>query len=260
METSASSSTGQIVAIIILVLIAVSLFVIFIVITVNIPTVEIAPFRDGSKVRIKSLANNLYLRPVACSNILGCTDNFFVGNACSSTPPQTIVAPVGQASEDETQWTLCEYAGISVGGNGINTGQAKYLVYSEGEGNNVVMAVNAQQTLVIGSVPGACKAQKTTLLECTTGRFDFSYFSFVLNEKTQGANNASSSSGSYYITNGCDLDEKLFCTGQGNVDQTQQGCPPVVVTSEEAAFSSCTSPFSPTCTLNYLFEIEVLPA
>ena len=83
--------------------------------------------------------------------------------------------------------------------------------------------------------------------------------SFETDEKTLAANSSSTVSGSYQITQACSINAPLVCTGQGNLNLNNQGCPPFVVSNAIGqTITGCASPVNPRCTLNYLFEIEVV--
>ena len=64
---SNNSSTTQIIIIIVLVVITIALFAYLIIISVQIPPYVVTPFANNSVIKIRSLANNLYLKPINCN-------------------------------------------------------------------------------------------------------------------------------------------------------------------------------------------------
>ena len=240
-----SGSTGQIVVIIILVIVGIILFVFFLIEFINIPSPLIVPFANNSIVQIKSLTNNLYLRAIDCNEINGCTEAEFlrvcpVGSSC------TIVSAIGQINEPGTRWTLCQYTSNNDSGN------AKYILYS---GTTVMQLIAGILTVV--PTADTCQQAKSLLLNCADAQSTSNYFSFILNEKTQNTSNTTS--GSYQMVLGCSPEDPLFCSGQGSQDLRVPGCPPFIITSDvDNPKFGCTSAANPTCTLNYLFEIEVV--
>lgn len=255
-------STAQIIVIVVLVIIAIVLFVVLLIASVNVPPALVTPFADGSRIRIKSLANNLYLKPVTCSDISNCNDTLFQAT-CGTNQVQTVIAAVGSDPNDpQIIWSLCQYSGTLASGQ-PNTGEAKYIVFFEGgQSNQFLQVVQTAQgsILTLQSANGICSALKSDVLFCPDQFIQSTaYFSFLLNEKTLSTKNTSTTSGSYEIANACNLEDKLICTGQGIQNLDSPGCPAFVVTlGTSLSIINCPTSIEPRCALNFLFEIELI--
>lgn len=244
---AAGSATVQIIAVVILVIIGIVLFVIFIVVLVNVPPPQITPFADKSRIRIKALTNNLYLKPVPCSGITGCDGSAFL--PCNNGETENLVAAIGLADEPLVQWVLCQFSGLT---SPTNTGDAAYMIYSESsQGTQIMRFVNGVLTTTL--VNQACIASRTDAFICPG---DGRHFSFILNEKAIGGS-GNTTSGSYQMTLACNIASPLVCFGVGTLNPPSPGCPPLVFQSGLNLFN-CSSLDNPRCTLNSLFEIDVL--
>lgn len=252
--------SGQIIVIVILVIIAIILFVYLLIISVNIPPVTIVPFANGSTVRIRSLANNLYLKPVSCSEITGCSDPLFADGCPASD--SIVIAAVGQPGDPQINWQLCEYSSTTSSDNsGQSTnqlGEAKYLVYLGNSQGTQAMA-SLQGFLKLVTLAGNCTDISSGYLNCATQQIG-NYLTFILNERTQSGLSSNTTSGSYQMYDSCDLNNPYLCTGQGNTDLTKPGCVPFVVKQSVGGEAiNCSVPVTtPICILNYLFEIDVV--
>lgn len=118
-----SSGNYQGIIIIVLAIIGIILFIYLLVEFVDIPPVTIAPFSDGSIIKIKSLGNNKYLRPVSCSN-LQCSN--LPQDICGSGSRFEAVVADAVESDFGTEWILCQYKGSSP----TSTTEAIYMVYN----------------------------------------------------------------------------------------------------------------------------------
>ena len=254
---SNNSSTTQIIIIIVLVIITIALFAYLIIISVQIPPYIVTPFANNSVIKIRSLANNLYLKPINCNEISGCTFSNFSPNVCSNQD-DIVIAAIGQYNDSGTNWQLCEYSGNST--TDPITGEAKYRIFQSNNQGTIVMALQGG-ILTTQTLFGNCIATNSVVLNCDQNQIS-NYFSFLLNEKVQTGVSSNTTSGSYQIFTSCDFQQRnpLFCSGQGNTDLSLQGCPPFVLSTVIASiYSGCTYPnFDPTCELNYLFEIDVI--
>lgn len=255
--------TSQLIILIILIVIGIILFVVLLVELVNVPAPLTVPFADGSIVRIKSLANNLYLRPVSCSDVSGC-NNDNVRAHCDLEHGTNIVAAIGQAVDPLTRWQLCQYSSLS------DTGNAKYIVYSESDQSlSALSAFTTQESFgplvaplfVDPVVGGICTQVKTQSLNCNPTALR-QHFSFILNERATGNN---TTSGSYNIISSCELEAAngfLFSNGIGStvLPDPVGVCPPLILTQDSGGDPvNCPEPnVDARCSLNYLFEIEVV--
>ena len=257
METTNSNSTIQIIVIIILVVITIALFTYLIIVAVKIPPILVTPFANGSKVKIRSLANNLYLKPISCSQINGCDFSIYTSQNFCNIPAATVVAAIGQYDETGTTWQLCEYSGNNSSGP---TGEAKYLVFQGNTQNTTILRIS-NDILSTVTTQGNCVAESSSVFDCAL-QTDKVYFSFILNQKTKVGVISNTTSGSYQIFNSCDITQPLFCSGQGNTNLNNLDCPPFVLTANSGKKYTnglCEVPnFTPICALNYLFEIDVI--
>jgi hypothetical protein len=254
-----SNSTAQIIVIIVLVVIAIVLFVVFIVFTVQIPIATVTPFADGTRIKIKSLANNRYLKPVVCSQILPpCSDPFYT-NFCGGNNGNVAIAAIGTENDIDTIFQLCQNSNIGQAGS-IESGLAKYELYLTNTQNTNVLSLNNENFLTIFESDQTCIAEKSTSSGCGNqiGVQNRTLFSFILDEKA--LNSGTTASGAYKIVDACFPNIFLVCTGQGNSSLNNPGCPPFVyTTSSPGSTGGCTTDLDPRCTLSFLFEIEVLP-
>lgn len=206
------------------------------------------PFADGTKIRIKSLANNLYLRPIPCTSFT--CDFQAIVNACA-VPGRNIISAIGQADDPLTIWQLCQYSALS------DSGEAKYLIYSESNQNTFAMSLLNDGTLVLLPTSGICTQSKLNAPACSIGATQ-DYFSFILNENARSKTNTTS--GSYNIIPSCFLGENNFIVsnGIGAISLPAAVCPPLVLSQGAGGPTiGCSGPEGdPRCTLNYLFEIE----
>ena len=239
--------TSQIIILIILIVIGIILFVVFLVELVNIPKPLIVPFADGTTIKIKSLANNLYLRPVPCSLVTTC-NNAYVRAFCDNQPNGSIISAVGQATDPLTNWQLCQYSALS------DQGEAKYLVFSESNQGTSVMTI-FDGTLFLSPSNGVCTELKNKQLTCSPTDTFYNYFSFILNEKVLSTTNTTS--GSYKIKASCG--PFIGTSGQGATSLPANICPPVILEQKAIGVQiGCPAPdVDPRCSLSYLFEIEV---
>jgi len=254
---------GQIIVLVLLILIGIILFVVFIVELTNVPAPIIVPFADGTIIKIKSLSNNLYLKPVPC-NLIGTCDNNYIRAYCDANPTRTIISAVGQFDDPLTNWQLCQYSSIT------DEGEAKYLIFSESNQNPVIMKFDAQR-LVLESTNGICTQMKSENIDVCNVDGTNSYFSFILNEKDSSL--TSTTSGSYNILSVCATSGPpnpppypviengyVFSDGQGATSLPANICPPLVLSQTNAGSDiGCENGVTddPRCILNYLFEIEV---
>lgn len=240
----------QTIVIIVLVIIGVILFVVLIVELVDIPAPLIVPFADGTKVKIRSLANNLYLRPINCTNISTCNE-LNVQDVCDSFPNGTgvVISAIGQASDPLTTWQLCQSSAID------DSGDAKYLIYSEGTDGTFIMQLDAGLLMLVNA-NAVCTSFKANGVGCQSldGQ---RYFSFILEERGKPGTNTTS--GAYSIKAQCSLPDNTFIltSGQGATSLPANICPPLVVLQQNQDFNCATPNTEPRCSLNYLFSIEV---
>jgi hypothetical protein len=253
---------SQLIILIILIVIGIVLFVVLLVELVNIPSPLITPFADGSIVRIKSLANNLYLKPVSCSDLASC-NNDYVGGLCDVEGGiDTIVVAIGQANDPLVRWQLCQYSALS------DTGQAKYVLFSESSQDISALSFfsnnnSLTSTAFLNPAGGVCTQIRSQQPNCAGGQVIRQHFSFVLNERAAGNN---TTSGSYNIASSCDFgngDGFLFSDGIGAITLPLPDtgvCPPLVLTQSSGGSTiNCTEPnVDAGCSLNYLFEVEVV--
>lgn len=245
------AQVSQLIVLIILVIIGIVLFVLFLVELVNIPQPLVVPFADGTIIKIKSLANNLYLRPVPCSSFT--CENPSVVQAClANDGNKNIVAAIGQADDPLTNWQLCQYSALS------DTGEAKYLVYSESNQGLFSMYLDGFGSLRITGPMPICTQLKSIPIKCPTLDQGQGYFSFILNERAQSITNTTS--GSYNIIPSCAITGSeggfLISSGIGAISLPAADCPPLVL--DIGTNIGCTGPEDgPRCALSYLFEIEV---
>ena len=242
----------QTILVIVLIIIGIILFVVLLVELVDIPSPLVVPFADGSIVKIKSLANNLYLRPISCVDIPTCGA---VKSICDSFPYSTgvIISPIGQANDPLTNWQLCQYSSLS------DTGQAKYLIYSENNQNPLYMTVN-NNLLVLATANNICTALKSVTIDCSgtyPNIINQSYFSFILNERSQSAFNTTSGTYTMYAQCSPFSNSFIFTTAFGATSLPANICPPLLSYSILQT-DACPGPEGdPRCNLGYLFSIEV---
>lgn len=237
----------QTIVIIVLVIVGIILFVVLLVELVDIPKPLVVPFADGTIIKIKSLANNLYLRPISCADVATCNDTF-VRFICDGTPGGVIISAIGQETDPLTNWQLCQYSSLA------DTGAAKYLIFSENNQNTSIMAINFELLFLTPS-NGICTQLKSQPLACDQTTFQ-TYFSFILNERSLPGTNTTS--GSYNIITSCD-NKFIATSGQGATSLPATVCPPIMLSSAAAGaeFGCPNASVDPRCSLSYLFAIEV---
>lgn len=127
--------------IIILIIIGIVLFI-FLVAEVEFPPPQfVAPFRSGTTVRIKSLANNKYIRLAQCSssgvpNYTQCMLTPAQGwGGCTNPSFHQLVAD-GEIGSNNINWNLCEYVGKTVT-PGMN---AVYVLFQGVANSELVMS------------------------------------------------------------------------------------------------------------------------
>lgn len=243
----------QTIVIIVLVIIGIILFIVLLVELVDIPQPLIVPFADGTIIKIKSLANNLYLRPVGCTDISSCTAPF-VQEVCDTFPNGTgvIVSPIGQVTDPLTNWQLCQYSSLS------DEGEAKYLIYSKGNDNTFILSLSTP-ILTLVRADDICTGLKSNPINCNPTAPSQTYFSFILNEQSAPGLGVNTTSGAYNIFVPCGTAENSFLltSGQGATTLPANVCPPIVSSQLGQSFN-CEQPNgNPSCSLSYLFSIEV---
>lgn len=233
-----------------LVIIGIILFVVLIVELVDIPAPLIVPFADGSIIKIRSLANNLYLRPINCTNIPKCNE-LNVQSVCNSFSGGTgvIISAIGQATDPLTNWQLYQSSAID------DQGDAKYLIYLEGIDGTFSMQLDAG-LLILVNRNVVCTTYKEFGVGCQTTDGQV-YFSFILDERSAPGTNTTS--GSYSIRAQCSEPDNAYIvtSGQGATSLPADICPPLVGLQQNQDFNCPTPNTDPRCSLSYLFSIEV---
>lgn len=209
--------------VIILIIIGIVLFV-FLVAEVEFPPPPvISPFQSGTTVRIKSLANNKYLRLANCSTMSNPSYS-----QCTLTPTQgwlgctpsstQIVADAGPG-DNGINWSLCEYVGTKVtpGGN------AAYTLFQGVANSERVLSYptpgdpSTFKPVIVSSLPTTCPGfnQNYGLQTPYIGEISV-YFSFQLQENGGVGTNE----GIYQILDGNPrfpsqywLDNIMVCSG-----------------------------------------------
>lgn len=256
---------GQTIIIIILIIIAIIL-VIFLIADVEFPPTPVyIPFADKSKIRIKSLANEKYLRIVGSRAYPNCIDANFGRTGLQ------VVADIDNPTEDPTTiWTLCQYPGeAATPGN-----NAVYSVFSGQENSEQLLNFNNQvvKPLLVSTSNESCSTQNTNYdVNAKNPIFlgEISFFSFILQEN--GASNTNGlKSSSYIMRDGVSGDFIATTTGNPgtalysgcvnpipNINPQNctnaNNCPPIITMVNARNVIGQLSP------LNYTFSIEVLP-
>ena len=257
---------GQTIIIIILLIIAIVLIV-FLIADVEFPPPDFyTPFANGSLIRIKSLANQKYLRKATSRDYPNCTDTNWFGRTSIQ-----VVADVDNPTNDpSTIWTLCQYAGSS--GSAPTPGNnAVYTLFNGQENSEEILIFNNQVVkplLVTPSELLGCPAFNNSYPP-PSNSLSIAYFSFVLQE-TGAANNKGLKSSSYVIRDG--VTGSFVATTTGNAGTalysgcanptprinpqncpTANNCPPIITMVNSSLVIDKIS------TLNYTFSVEVLP-
>jgi len=215
----------QTVFIIILIIIGIVIFI-FLIAEVEFPppTVQ-TPFKNGANIRIKSLANNKYLRVADCSSggYTSCTLTDSEGwTGCRSTFQQ-IVAD-GDINDNNILWQLCQYTGDTqtpAGRDGLGLAvyviqyvtTTTYMFYEKTD-------PNANQRVTLSNVNNTCANFNSNYTTNSTVLPDtFFYFAFELIENQTGDINILQS-GVYKIRGGLNLNlpyyDVMVCTGTKN--------------------------------------------
>ncbi len=253
----------QTIIIIILIIIAIVLFVFLIAdIEVPYPTV-ISPFKTGTTIRIRSLANNKYLRIANCNvnnppsyNTCTLTQGWL---GCSILPVLQVVADA-DVTDSGIEWFLSEYTGTAP----TPAGNAVYVIYYGSQNSGQVMyfsSANLNPVIVVSNPSNPAQFNDAY------GKAPGPFFSFKLQE-----NNllGTTGSGIYQILNGNPRsvpnsggDIIMTCLGTKDLSlyttcstvptcQPAQACP-VIVTMQDR--TSVINNFDP---LTYSFVIETL--
>lgn len=150
--SNSSQSNYQGIIIIVIVIIGILLFIFLLVEFVTAPAPIIAPFTNGTVIRIKSLANNKYLRPFSCSD-LGCTGPPEICNAVGSGNYSPVIAN-GASGEPGTNWVLCQYQGTAAQSKGEL--EAAYLLYNTSPCTTSAIGVTERYVVVDNNTPAIC--------------------------------------------------------------------------------------------------------
>lgn len=280
--TSSSGSSSQTIIVIILIIIGIILFIFLIIESIFIPAVQITPFADGSKIKIKSLGNGRYIRPISCSDLANLDSNCppipsQFGNAptCGSVGDtfQPIIAD-GLSNDRGVIWTVCQYKGKL--GTASQEIEAPYLVMNTSNLTGNLMTVfpgdfpPVSQSTFLFTETGQqiCPAITGTPIDATCESADLNrYFNFVLEDKVNPSDASSSNqTGTYMIHTLDPRDLGLDCSNTSNVSyiycngQLSGNCSIPFVNIYNQSGGGVPDRNSSDEILNYSFLIEVQPS
>lgn len=254
----------QTIIIVILIIVALVLFIFLIADIEYPPPTVISPLKSGTTIRIRSLANNKYLRVANCNandppSYSTCTLTPSQGwTGCGTEQPQ-IVADA-DSTDRGIDWYLSEYPGTAQtpGGN------AAYIIYYGSTTSGQVMGYRIGDGFPVFLAGGAVSPD---IYNQNYGKIAGSYFSFQLQENNLST--TTTGSGIYQILNGNppglepDSDNIMFCSGTKDLSlyttcttvptcQPAQACPVIVTMADRASTISTQDP------LTYSFVIETV--
>ena len=260
---------AQTIIIIILIIIAI-IAIIFLVARVEFPPPTFfTPFANGSVIRIKSLANDRYLRVAGPQDYPGCVNPQYNGNQVLQ-----IVADTADPTQ-AAQFTLCQYVG-GVGAPEPPGNNAVYTLFVGNQNNEEVVTFarnaatfGATVNVTTNAAPG-CPQFNSDYPNGPFGNVDRApvpYFSFSLQEVGTTDTNGLQSS-AYIIRDGTNGTSVLTSTGAKFL-QLYQTCTtpsPSINPTNCTVANSCpviplmqlTDVIGAISVLYYTFEIEVI--
>ena len=262
----AYSSTGQTVIIIVLVIIGLILFFYFLIELILIPPPTIVPFTNGTKIKIRSLGNDMYLRALLCADVntsIPCTSS---GSSDVCGSQLMVIADAN--SSDATIWTLQQYT-LKSNAADVSAIEAAYVLVANRNGG--VMTINSQNPdeFLLFTDPNVSPGIIVgTEMTCGTTQY---FFNFLLVEANSVNTNTVNQPGTYLIKSITPPDwiaggPEAACAGISQIgnrayflksdgSKPVDTCAvPIVQIIQEASATDRTSIQQ---SLNYSFEIEI---